>query len=86
MLLVISLTLTYTVCFAGVRVWIRRNAFGIDDFILAIAIVVSLGHTAADYAALHYGIGTPLDNVKDNGDMSELNEVYGYDRVLSLRS
>lgn len=35
----VSLCLTYTLCIAFLRVWIRRNIFGIDDYVALVATV-----------------------------------------------
>ena len=73
--LTISLCLTYTLCVSCVRLWIRKGAFGADDIVIAVATLVTLGHTAADYAALAYGIGTPWTHVVNEQSLASLNTV-----------
>jgi hypothetical protein len=71
----ISLCLTYTLCISCVRIWIRKGAFGVDDIVIAIATLVSFGHTAADYVALANGLGTPWAHIVNEENLSSLNAV-----------
>lgn len=73
--LTISLCLTYTLCISGIRIWIRKGAFGADDLVIALATLVSLGHTAADYVALAHGLGTPWTHIVKDERLSILNDV-----------
>lgn len=71
----VSLCLTYTLLLSCVRIWIRKGAFGVDDLVIAIATLVSFGHTAADYVALANGLGTPWAHILDDENLSSLNAV-----------
>jgi hypothetical protein len=73
--LTISLCLTYTLCISCVRIWIRKGAFGVDDIVIAIATLISFGHTAADYLALANGLGTPWAHIVNDENLSTLNTV-----------
>ncbi|WPG98161.1 Hypothetical protein R9X50_00094700 [Acrodontium crateriforme] len=72
--LTISLCLVYTLCIAGLRAWIRRKAYGVDDFVIAAATLVTLAHTACDYVALSQGLGLPWTTLTQDIDMHRLNE------------
>lgn len=71
----ISLCLCFTVCVALLRVWIRRNAYGLDDAVIGVATLVSLGHTASGYAALMAGLGRPWSKILVEEDLAALNQV-----------
>ncbi|QIW98179.1 hypothetical protein AMS68_003697 [Peltaster fructicola] len=71
--LAISLCLTYTLCIVCVRLWIRKGGFGHDDTVVLVTTLFSLGHTAADYAALANGLGKPWETVIANGRLPSLN-------------
>ncbi|CZT22712.1 uncharacterized protein RCC_08417 [Ramularia collo-cygni] len=70
----ISLCLCFTVCVALLRVWIRRNAYGLDDAVIGVATLVSLGHTASGYAALMAGLGRPWSKILAEEDLARLNQ------------
>lgn len=82
--LTISLCLTYTLCIAGIRVWVRRGTYGVDDIVVAAATLVSLGHTAADYVALYYGLGTAWRHVLAKHELDALNQVCIVDGLVVL--
>jgi len=73
--LTVSLCLCYTICIALVRLWIRRGAFGVDDLVVLVATVVTLGHTGSSYAALADGMGKPWADIKADMDLAKLNAV-----------
>lgn len=73
--LTISLCLTYVLFVSGIRIWIRKGAFGVDDIVIAIATLISFGHTAADYVALANGLGKPWSHIISNENISSLNAV-----------
>lgn len=73
--LAISLCLTYTLCIACVRVWIRKGAYGSDDIVIACATVVTICHTAMDYTALAAGLGTPWSRLEQQDSLDMLNKV-----------
>ena len=73
--LTISLCLTYILCISGVRIWIRKGAYGIDDLVIAIATLVALGHTAANYAALANGLGLSWTKVLREDNIDSLSAV-----------
>lgn len=75
--LTVSLCLTYTLCIACVRIWIRKGVFGIDDLIVLVATVATLGHTGSSYTALADGLGKPWRHLQDETDMRSLNAVSG---------
>ena len=70
-----SLCLSYTLIVAILRGWIRRSNYGVDDWIIAAAVLVCLGHFASNYAALHYGSGTRWTYIQQNNDAESLNSV-----------
>ncbi|KAK5127064.1 hypothetical protein LTR85_008423 [Meristemomyces frigidus] len=71
--LTISLCLTYTLCIACVRIWIRKGAFGADDLVIAVATIFTLGHSAASYAALAQGLGIPWSTIEQDYSIPALN-------------
>jgi len=73
--LTISLCLTYTLCIACVRIWIRKTAYGIDDFVIAVATLVTLGNTAASFASLSEGLGLPWSKLEQSTKLPGLNKV-----------
>ena len=70
-----SLCLTYVLIVAIIRAWVRRGAYGEDDFVLLGAVIVSLGHFAANYLALDFGLGKPWAIIQEEGNVSALNAV-----------
>ncbi|SMQ46407.1 unnamed protein product [Zymoseptoria tritici ST99CH_3D7] len=71
----ISLCLCFTVCIALLRVWIRRSAYGVDDVVIGIATLVSLGHTGSSYAALASGLGGKWTTISSSKtDLAKLNQ------------
>lgn len=74
-----SLCLTYVLCSAVLRAWIRRGIYGIDDIIVAVATVVSLAHAGSVYAALKHGAGQPWRHIH------ALGEEDAFGKVQSLR-
>ncbi|CAI6099775.1 hypothetical protein V2G26_004503 [Clonostachys chloroleuca] len=50
----------------GLRFWARqtKKAFGYDDAALALSLVGFIVFVAMEFAALHYGIGAPAEEVK----------------------
>ena len=77
--LTVSLCLVYILCVAGVRVWIRKGSFGIDDVVIGVATIVTLCHYATSYVGLAQGLGTPWSSIKDAGRVAVLNEVSRYE-------
>lgn len=75
--LTISLCLTYTLCIACVRLWIRKGSFGVDDIVIAVATVLTLCHSGADYTALAEGLGSPWQKLaaERRKNLRGLNEV-----------
>lgn len=73
--LTVSLCLCYTLCIALVRLWIRRGAFGIDDLVVSVATLFTLGHTGSSYAALAEGLGKSWDALAESKDLPKLNAV-----------
>ncbi len=73
--LAVSLCLTYTICIAAIRIWIRRKAFGIDDGVVFLATTITIGHTGTSWAAIRDGLGKPWEDLSDDGTMSKLNAV-----------
>ena len=73
--LTISLCLTYTLCIACVRVWIRKGAFGSDDAVIAVATLITLCNAAASYAGLAEGLGAPWLSLEGSEDLPALNAV-----------
>lgn len=79
----ISLCLCFTVCIALLRVWIRRSAYGVDDVVIGIATLVSLGHTGSSYAALASGLGGKWTTISSSKtDLAKLNQVCGHLKLL----
>ncbi|KAH9814262.1 hypothetical protein Tdes44962_MAKER05699 [Teratosphaeria destructans] len=75
LILVVSLCLIYTLIIAGVRIWIRRKGFDVDDFVIAFATLLILSNSAADYVAMAEGLGTPWSEVQERrSSVSALNE------------
>lgn len=68
-----SLCLTYTLLVAGLRTWVRRSIYGVDDIVVSVATVICLGHFAANYAALSYGAGDPWNSISQ-ADVHSLNQ------------
>ena len=73
--LTISLCLTYILCMTGIRIWIRKGALGVDDWVIGAATLVALGHTAADYGAFANGLGLPWRQILDTRNLVALNDV-----------
>lgn len=73
--LTVSLCLTYTICIACVRIFIRRGAYGVDDLVVLLATVLTLGHTGSSYAALVNGLGKPWSLLREHNDLAQLNAV-----------
>jgi hypothetical protein len=72
----VSLCLCFTVCIALLRVWIRRNAYGVDDIVIGLATFVSLGHTGSSYVALAMGLGGKWTSIsKNRTELAKLNQV-----------
>jgi hypothetical protein len=76
--LAVSLCLTYTLCIACVRIWIRRGTFGYDDLIVLVATVTTLGHTGSSYVALANGLGLQWTSLQVNTNQDKLNAVSAF--------
>ncbi|EXJ66100.1 uncharacterized protein A1O5_10715 [Cladophialophora psammophila CBS 110553] len=60
----------------GVRIWVklgRNQNRGLDDYAILAAFVLVVLHVAANFWAIHYGYGLPLDSISD----SHLGDVEG---------
>lgn len=73
--LVTSLCLTYTLGVAALRFWIRRSIHGLDDVVYGAAILLALGHFAANYIALDHGGGKPYRYIELEHNVSAYNRV-----------
>lgn len=73
--LTVSLCLTYTICIGCVRIWIRRGAYGVDDLVVLLAMVITLGHTGSSYAALANGLGKPWSFLREEENLGQANAV-----------
>ncbi len=82
--LLTSLCLTYVLCSAVLRSWVRRNLYGIDDTVIAVAIAVCIGHFATNYIALAHGAGKPWHHNQEESNLQLLNSVRGRIRYLLL--
>ncbi|KAL8708852.1 MAG: hypothetical protein Q9220_006308 [cf. Caloplaca sp. 1 TL-2023] len=71
---VVSLCLCYTLCIAFVRVWIRRNIYGPDDWTALAATVIALGQFAAEYVAIGNGFGGTIDVLRKSPELLALNK------------
>ncbi|KAK0933468.1 hypothetical protein LTR29_014928 [Friedmanniomyces endolithicus] len=72
--LTVSLCLVYILCVAGVRVWIRKGSFGVDDVVIGVATIVTLCHYATSYVGLAQGLGMPWSSINNSGRVAVLNE------------
>ncbi|KAK3117304.1 hypothetical protein LTR53_001485 [Teratosphaeriaceae sp. CCFEE 6253] len=72
--LTVSLCLVYTLCMAGVRVWIRKGSFGLDDIVVGLSTIIALCHYATSYIGLAQGLGGPWSGIEDGRAVSRLNE------------
>lgn len=70
-----SLCLTYILCSAVLRGWIRRGIYGLDDTMVAFATVLSLAFSASVYVALAHGAGKPWQSITSAGDSNAYNQV-----------
>lgn len=70
-----TLCIAYTLCSAILRGWIRRGIYGIDDIVIAVATVATLGHFAANYVALDNGAGKPWHYIEATHDVASFNRV-----------
>ncbi|KAL8668498.1 MAG: hypothetical protein Q9168_006873 [Polycauliona sp. 1 TL-2023] len=70
----ISLCLCYTLLIALLRLWIRRNLYGPDDWVALAATVVAVGQFGAGYAAVHTGLGRSIDVLHESSDLLALNK------------
>lgn len=73
--LTVGLCVTYNLCIAGVRIWIRRGAFGADDLVIAIATIITLCNSVASFIAVSQGLGDPWSSIEVAGSVPGLNEV-----------
>ncbi|KAK5723232.1 hypothetical protein LTR15_004929 [Elasticomyces elasticus] len=71
--LTISLCLTYTLCVAGVRVWIRKGSFGLDDAVIGLSTIVTLCHYATSYVGLSQGLGSSWQQIREAHGVAVLN-------------
>lgn len=69
----ISICLTYTLIFTGIRIHLRKSSFGADDAVVIVATLAALVHFATSYACLTAGMGKPYDLITDN--LSRLSSV-----------
>ena len=70
-----SICLTYTLCVAILRGWVRRSIYGVDDIVIGVATIIVIGHFASDYLALNYGAGKPWHNIVEQDQIAGLNGV-----------
>ena len=54
-----------------------------DDIVIAVATLITFGHTGADYASLVNGLGTPLVHIINTGQLESLNAVSSVLQKLS---
>lgn len=73
--LLTSLCLTYVLCSAVLRCWVRRVLYGIDDAVIAAATTVCVGHFATGYVMLAYGAGKPWHYMRTESDLRVLDNV-----------
>ncbi|KAK3109613.1 hypothetical protein LTR53_016948 [Teratosphaeriaceae sp. CCFEE 6253] len=59
---------------AGVRIWIRKGSFGLDDIVVCLSTIITLCHYATSYVGLAQGLGGPWSGIKDGRAVSRLNE------------
>ena len=69
-----SLCLSYTLLVAGLRTWVRRTNYGVDDILITVATLICLGLFASIYAAIHYSAGDPWKTVP-RSHVDSLNQV-----------
>ncbi|KAI4243231.1 MAG: hypothetical protein L6R40_003599 [Gallowayella cf. fulva] len=70
----LSLCLCYTLLIAFVRVYIRRNLYGPDDWTAFGATIVAIAQFAAGYAAVGQGLGRTIDVLRESPDLLALNK------------
>ena len=70
-----SLCLSYVLCASVLRAWVRRSIYGIDDTVIAVAIVFCIGLFAASYVSLSHGAGKPWSHIQAEGGLTTLNSV-----------
>jgi len=70
-----SLCLTYVLCSAILRGWIRRGIYGIDDIIVAVATLASLAFAGAVYVTLGHDAGKPWYQIAKDGETGAYNQV-----------
>jgi hypothetical protein len=73
--LAVSLCLTYTLCIACVRIWIRKGQFGYDDLIVFVATITTLGHTGSSYVGIANGLGRSWPDMQEEYHLEKLNAV-----------
>ena len=69
-----SLCLCYTLLVAGLRTWVRRTNYGVDDILITLATLICLGLFGSIYAAIHYGAGDPWTSIP-RSHVDSLNQV-----------
>jgi hypothetical protein len=83
--LTISICLCYTLCIACVRAWIRRQALGVDDAVIAFATLVTLSNSASSYIAVANGLSSSWDSLQSDGNVYNANQVgVSYPQQLSI--
>jgi hypothetical protein len=78
-----SLCVAYTLCSAILRGRIRRDIYGVDDVVIAAAILTTLGFFATNYVALEHGAGKPWSYVDAANDVAPFNQVCHLSRHIS---
>ncbi|KAF2724449.1 hypothetical protein K431DRAFT_318224 [Polychaeton citri CBS 116435] len=73
--LALSLCLTYSVCVAGLRTWIRRGNYGSDDLVILIATIITIVHIVCAYIALRQGLGQSENDISSDPAGSMLNAI-----------
>ena len=78
-----SLCLCYTLLVAGLRTWVRRSGYGVDDILITVATLICLGLFGSIYAALNYGAGDPWKSIP-RSHVDSLNQVWNMHQVRNM--
>lgn len=78
-----SLCLSYVLCTALLRAWVRRSTYGVDDAIAVAAILTCVALLATSYACLSHGAGKPWTYILAGEGLTSLNQV-GSQHLLNI--